>query len=102
MSFPHTPQTYLDMSRTRQHAGRSQHSTGGERHHSNMNWVHDMADDLSSIQDSLKTHDEGNYERSIRGSRHGRIGVCVCVVKICRDLYYLHLFNKHTHLSLSL
>ncbi|XP_033965480.1 uncharacterized protein KIAA2012 homolog [Pseudochaenichthys georgianus] len=51
----------------------SQHSTGGERHHSNMNWVHDMADDPGSIQDSLKTHDEGNYERSIRGSRHGRI-----------------------------
>ncbi|XP_033984831.1 uncharacterized protein KIAA2012 [Trematomus bernacchii] len=64
------PLTYLDMSRTRQHAGRSQHSTGGERHHSNMKWVHDMADDIGSIQDSLKTHDEGNYERSIRGSRH--------------------------------
>ncbi|KAK1903197.1 putative protein KIAA2012 like [Dissostichus eleginoides] len=44
-------QTYLDMSR--QHAGSSQHSTGGERHHSNMNWVHDMADDPGSIQDSL-------------------------------------------------
>ncbi|KAJ4921158.1 hypothetical protein JOQ06_022266 [Pogonophryne albipinna] len=51
------PQTYLDMSR--QHTGSSQHSTGGERHHSNMNWVHDMADDPGSIQDSLKTHDEG-------------------------------------------
>ncbi|KAK5890073.1 hypothetical protein CesoFtcFv8_013640 [Champsocephalus esox] len=58
-----------------QHTGSSQHSTGGERHHSNMNWVHDMADDPGSIQDSLKTHDEGNYERSIRGSRHGRIGL---------------------------
>ncbi|KAI4805265.1 hypothetical protein KUCAC02_009890 [Chaenocephalus aceratus] len=45
------PQTYLDMSRQR--TGSSQHSTGGERHHSNMNWVHDMADDPGSIQDSL-------------------------------------------------
>lgn len=58
-----------------QHTEINHHSMEGEIHHPNMNCVRDEADD-QMIQDSRTTADKGNYERSISGSKHGRIGVC--------------------------
>ncbi|XP_056244505.1 uncharacterized protein KIAA2012 isoform X2 [Seriola aureovittata] len=76
---PEESQTYLDMSL--QPTGSSHYteirhrSTRGELHHPNMNCVHEVADDRGcSIRgNSRTTCDKGNYERSISGTRHGRI-----------------------------
>ncbi|XP_074513640.1 uncharacterized protein KIAA2012 homolog isoform X1 [Sebastes fasciatus] len=76
---PEEPQTSevssLQHTESSQQTKIKHHSMEEELHHPNMNWVHDMADDRGcSIQDSGMAGDEGNYERSMSGNRHGRIG----------------------------
>ncbi|XP_059198353.1 uncharacterized protein KIAA2012 [Centropristis striata] len=77
---PEDPQTSedrsLQLSESSQHTDINHHSFGGELHHPNMNWVHDVANDWDcSNQDSGTTSDEGNCDRLISGNRHGRTGL---------------------------
>ncbi|XP_035459670.2 uncharacterized protein LOC118282571 isoform X2 [Scophthalmus maximus] len=77
---PEEVQAYLDM--CLQHTARSQQveinhqSTGGALKQPNMNCVLDVSDDRDcSVQrNSGLIGDEGNYERSTSGNRHGRTG----------------------------